>query len=43
MEGVDSVVLGVKNREELRQCLDAEAAGPLPPEEMEAIDSLRLR
>ena len=43
MEGVDTVVLGVKNREELRQCLDAEAAGPLRLEEMEAIDALRLR
>jgi len=36
-------VLGVKNRDELRQCLDAEAAGPLSPAEMAAIDSLRLR
>lgn len=43
MEGVDTLVLGVKNREELRQCLDAEAAGPLSPEEMAAIDSLGLR
>jgi aryl-alcohol dehydrogenase-like predicted oxidoreductase len=43
MHGVDTVVLGVKNREELSQCLVAEAAGPLPPEEMAAIDSLRLR
>jgi aryl-alcohol dehydrogenase-like predicted oxidoreductase len=43
MEGVDTLVLGVKNREELRQCLDAEAAGPLSPEEVAAIDSLKLR
>lgn len=43
MKGVDTLVLGVKNREELRQCLDAEAAGPLPPEETAAIDALRLR
>jgi aryl-alcohol dehydrogenase-like predicted oxidoreductase len=43
MEGVATVVLGVKNREELRQCLDAEAAGPLSPDEMAAIDSLQLR
>jgi aryl-alcohol dehydrogenase-like predicted oxidoreductase len=43
MDGVDTLVLGVKNREELRQCLDAEAAGPLPPEETAAIDALRLR
>lgn len=32
MEGVSTVVLGVKNREELRECLAAEAAGPLPRE-----------
>lgn len=43
MPGIDTLVLGVKNREELGQCLDAEAAGPLSPEEMAAIDSLRLR
>jgi len=43
MKGVDTVVLGVKNREELRQCLDAEAAGPLSPAEIASIDSLRLR
>lgn len=29
IEGVDTLVLGVKNREELRDCLAAEAAGPL--------------
>jgi len=38
MPGVDSVVLGVKNREELRECLAAEAAGPLAPEAIAAID-----
>jgi aryl-alcohol dehydrogenase-like predicted oxidoreductase len=43
MEGVDTLVLGVKNREELQQCLDAEAAGPLSPEEKVAVDSLQLR
>jgi aryl-alcohol dehydrogenase-like predicted oxidoreductase len=43
MQGVDTLVLGVKNREELRQCLDAETAGPLSPEEVAAIDVLRLR
>jgi aryl-alcohol dehydrogenase-like predicted oxidoreductase len=43
MPGVDTLVLGVKNREELSQCLDAEAAGPLAPEEIDAIDALRLR
>jgi aryl-alcohol dehydrogenase-like predicted oxidoreductase len=43
MDGVDTLVLGVKNREELQQCLDAEAAGPLSPEEVGVIDALRLR
>jgi aryl-alcohol dehydrogenase-like predicted oxidoreductase len=43
MAGVDTVVLGVKNREELRLCLDAEAAGPLSSEEIAALDALRLR
>ena len=43
IEGVDTLVLGVKNREELRQCLDAEAAGPLFPERMAAIEALQLR
>ena len=31
MEGISTVVLGVKNREELRECVEAEAAGPLDP------------
>ena len=43
MDGVDTLVLGVKNCEELQQCLDAEAAGPLSPEEVGVIDALRLR
>jgi aryl-alcohol dehydrogenase-like predicted oxidoreductase len=43
MQGVATVILGVKNRAELRQCLDAEAAGPLPPELMARIDGLGLR
>lgn len=30
MAGVDTLVLGVKNRAELAQCLEAEAQGPLP-------------
>jgi aryl-alcohol dehydrogenase-like predicted oxidoreductase len=42
MAGVDTLVLGVKNRQELRQCLDAEAAGALSPDEIAAIDALRL-
>jgi aryl-alcohol dehydrogenase-like predicted oxidoreductase len=32
MTGVDTVVLGVKNRAELRDCLAAEARGPLSPD-----------
>jgi aryl-alcohol dehydrogenase-like predicted oxidoreductase len=36
-----TVVLGVKNRVELEECLAAEAAGPLADEEMHAIDALR--
>lgn len=38
MPGVDTVVLGVKNREELSECLAAEAAGPMDPSLMKAID-----
>jgi aryl-alcohol dehydrogenase-like predicted oxidoreductase len=43
MEGVDSVILGVKNRAELAQCLDAEARGPLEPDVVRRIDALGLR
>ncbi len=43
IEGVDTVVLGVKNRAELQQCLDAEAAGPLEPAQLAAIEQLGLR
>ena len=39
MEGVSTVVLGVKNREELRECVDAEARGPLDPALMTRIDA----
>jgi aryl-alcohol dehydrogenase-like predicted oxidoreductase len=42
MEGVDTVVLGVKNRAELEQCLEAESLGPLSPELRERIDALGL-
>ena len=38
MPGVDTVVLGVKNRSELEECLAAEAAGPMDPTLVEAID-----
>ena len=43
IEGVDTLVLGVKNRAELQQCLDGEAAGPLEPAQVAAIDALGLR
>ncbi len=39
MEGVSTVVLGVKNREELRECVVAEAAAPLDAELMARIDA----
>ncbi len=39
MNGVDTVVLGVKNRAELDDCLRAEAAGPLSAEEMAQVDA----
>ncbi len=42
MAGVDSVVLGVKNRAELTACLEAEAAGPLPPDLRARVDGLGL-
>lgn len=42
MPNIDTVVLGVKNRAELRMCLDAESAGPLEPAQMAAIDGLGL-
>ena len=43
LEGVDTVVLGVKNRQELEQCLEAERAGPLPTDLVARIDGLGLR
>ena len=43
MPGVATVILGVKNREELRQCVEGEAAGPLAPDLMARIDALGLR
>jgi aryl-alcohol dehydrogenase-like predicted oxidoreductase len=39
IDGVDTVVLGVKNREELHDCLAAEEAGPLDPELVRRIDA----
>ena len=40
MEGVSTVVLGVKNRQELRECVEAEARGPLSSELVARIDAL---
>ena len=40
MPGVSTVVLGVKNRQELRECVEAEDKGPLPSELMARIDAL---
>ena len=37
-EGISTVVLGVKNRVELQECVDAEAKGRLDPEIMARID-----
>ncbi len=39
MPGISSVVLGVKNRAELAECVVAETAGPLPPEVIASIDA----
>ena len=36
--GIDTLVLGVKNRTELGECVTAAEAGPLPPELMARID-----
>jgi aryl-alcohol dehydrogenase-like predicted oxidoreductase len=38
MNGVDTVVLGCKNREELLECIDAAEAGPLDPSIIARID-----
>lgn len=40
---VDSVVLGVKNRNELEDCLHGAEQGPLAPDQIAEIDSLGLR
>jgi aryl-alcohol dehydrogenase-like predicted oxidoreductase len=37
LAGVDTVVVGVKNRTELKECLDAESAGPLAGEVRELV------
>ena len=41
MAGVDTVVLGVKNRAELMQCVEAEALGPLPVDLKARLEDLR--
>ena len=43
MAGVDTVVIGVKNRAELAMCVEAEAEGPLPEDLVRRIDALGLR
>lgn len=43
MEGVDTLVLGVKNVAELEQALDAERQGPLDADQVACIDALGLR
>ncbi len=39
MPGVDTVVLGVKNRAELADCLAAAEAGPLPQDLVAQVDA----
>jgi len=41
--GVDTLVLGVKNRAELDEALEAERQGALEPEQLAAIEALNLR
>ena len=41
--GVSTVVLGVKDRRELRECIAAEAAGPLDPAFIRRIDEAVCR
>ena len=43
IEGVDTLVLGVKNVAELEQALQAERQGPLEPEQLAEIEALGLR
>lgn len=39
MSGVSTVVLGVKNRAELRECIEAEAQGPPDADLVARIDA----
>jgi aryl-alcohol dehydrogenase-like predicted oxidoreductase len=43
LDGVDTLILGVKDRAELRAAVAFEAAGPLDAAQVEAIDALGLR
>jgi aryl-alcohol dehydrogenase-like predicted oxidoreductase len=43
MAGIDTVVLGVKNRTELAQCVEAAKRGPLSDAEVASIDGLGLK
>jgi aryl-alcohol dehydrogenase-like predicted oxidoreductase len=43
IQGVTTVVLGVKNRPELAECLEAEARGPLTEQESEQVESCASR
>ena len=42
MPGVDTVVLGVKNRQELKECLQAEALPRFTEDEMKTIEQYAL-
>jgi len=42
MDGVETVILGVKNRSELRDLLEGAALGPLEDEVIAKINGLRL-
>ena len=39
-EKVSSVILGVKNRDELLECLDAESTGPITQDQIIEIDKV---
>ena len=43
MDGVSTVVLGVKNRTELQECVEAEAQGRLDADTMARIDAVAAR
>ena len=43
MDGIATVVLGVKNRAELLECVESEAKGPLSPEIIALVDGTQAR